>query len=139
MNHFNRARNPLPSEGDPFAFLDRFERRHWPLIEARFHNSARDIWATTGELLAWLRRDLNSALADIAIAETRLRVGVGETGRHEWGEAVVVLRQLLRLLDTRPAEAARYARHVAARELAWQFQSEVGAKTILAPGLRGRR
>jgi hypothetical protein len=117
-NQFHRAHNAAPArDPDPYALLDYLPRESWEVVEARFHLACRHIYAAPEEVLAWLRRDLASTVRDLAQHPDFFRLR----------DALILLG---RVVDERPEEDDRYARHIVQQEIAWLFSIETGQKDM---------
>ena len=118
MNNFQTAQKPRRQPAaDPFAFLDRLPRDAWPVAFCRFHGGVRRTDVSPDEIVAWVRRDLESSLLDLG----RLSV------RHaELRPGVDALRLLNGIVAEFPAEALAFAAHVHEIEMMRDIYRECG-------------
>ncbi len=97
-NTFHTAPNPQAAD-HLFAFLERLPRDDWPFVLLRFHSAVRSESAQASEVVAWLLRDVESALRDF---ETRAPQSVD-------ADTVAALTSLREAINRHPQEAAALA------------------------------
>lgn len=103
MNNFQTARRPHPEPAaDPFAFLERLPREDWEIAFCRFHGGVRRTSAHPAEVVAWVRRDVDSTLADLdRLSRTHPLYSLNVEALRTFGKALAQF----------PAEAEALAGH----------------------------
>jgi len=103
VNNFQTARKPRRQPAaDPFAFLDRLPREDWDIAFGRFHGGVRRTSAHPAEVVAWVRRDVDSTLADLdRLSHSHPLYSLNVEALRTFGKAVAEF----------PAEAEAFAAH----------------------------
>lgn len=126
MNNFQTARRPRPEPApDPFAFLDRLPREDWDIAFGRFHGGVRRTSAHPAEVVAWVRRDVDSTLADLdRLSPTHTLYSLNVEALRIFGNALAEF----------PAEAEAFAAHALHVEFNMEIRRECRRKRAGASG-----
>jgi hypothetical protein len=115
-NTFTTARNPRPAPPDPFALLDHLPREEWDMAFFAFHFVIRRTDVRPAQIVEWVRRGLQSTIAEMERASARL------PGLTPYIEA---RRRISRALEEHPDAAEAFARHVQEIAILLEVEREV--------------